>query len=609
MANSCIKCGKNLPDLFVMVSPNINDTQKLTAIPHSDISRITAVYELASDPSTDIRHPCKICTQLLKDRLDLLIRENEEEAKTYEKILLEIASEDFNGEEQQQSVQQQEDEEAKLREELAKLTNEYHEVLSTLRQERENLSEKRKDFLFSSIWDPYNSLEGVVKIGDDELNEMLNKVQTHLNSKLDLEGVNVYLDSFNIRVTPEGIATINNLRMGRLPDVPVTWEEINAAWGQCVLLLFIIAKQLEYSFTKYKPVPMGSKPLIRSKLNLKIEFPLYGTNAITFQSTNPNTNTNTTTTSSTTNTTTNVNSSTANVINSTAFSSSPPVSNAIEEPPSSMGRKLSWGSAMFSAGAGMFSAGISVLTSGWSGSGAPPSLQFDNGMEFFLFCVSEVCARAMILNKNLLLPYFINKDTIGHQGQLVSIRITGNTEANWTKALRYMLANLRFILKELPTLIKLSKEQGHTRKMSAPAPLTASLFLTPNTSSSTLNTQNTLSSSLIIPSSFDTTLQTPSVFPSPSSLITNTNNSPPTNTQINTNVNTTPSQNPRPDIKKYCCKERKKTFPSGDKNSVCQSCGHVYNSATCGAPHQISSTTGEIYIYFCGSYHGKKMQK
>jgi len=34
-------------------------------------------------------------------------------------------------------------------------------------------------------------------------------------------------------------------------DFQVEWAEINAAWGQTLLLLYTIARKLEFSFEKY----------------------------------------------------------------------------------------------------------------------------------------------------------------------------------------------------------------------------------------------------------------------------------------------------------------------------------------------------------------------
>jgi beclin 1 len=42
----------------------------------------------------------------------------------------------------------------------------------------------------------------------------------------------------------------------------VDWAEINAAWGQIVLLLVVVAEKLGYKFRDYKLVPVGSSSKI-----------------------------------------------------------------------------------------------------------------------------------------------------------------------------------------------------------------------------------------------------------------------------------------------------------------------------------------------------------
>ena len=56
-----------------------------------------------------------------------------------------------------------------------------------------------------------------------------------------LRHTNVYNDAFHI--WHEGpFATISGFRLGRTPSCPVEWDEINAAWGQAVLLLHTLAQ-------------------------------------------------------------------------------------------------------------------------------------------------------------------------------------------------------------------------------------------------------------------------------------------------------------------------------------------------------------------------------
>lgn len=38
-------------------------------------------------------------------------------------------------------------------------------------------------------------------------------------------------------------------RLGRTPEVPVEWDEINAAWGQAVLLLHTMAQACQITFS------------------------------------------------------------------------------------------------------------------------------------------------------------------------------------------------------------------------------------------------------------------------------------------------------------------------------------------------------------------------
>ena len=62
-----------------------------------------------------------------------------------------------------------------------------------------------------------------------------------------LRHTNVYNDAFHI--WHEGpFATISGFRLGRTPACPVEWDEINAAWGQAVLLLHTLAQVRLHGF-------------------------------------------------------------------------------------------------------------------------------------------------------------------------------------------------------------------------------------------------------------------------------------------------------------------------------------------------------------------------
>lgn len=65
-----------------------------------------------------------------------------------------------------------------------------------------------------------------------------------------LARTNVYNDAFCIG--HDGVfGTVNGLRLGRVAGVNVEWSEINAAWGQALLLLYTIARKVDFNFETY----------------------------------------------------------------------------------------------------------------------------------------------------------------------------------------------------------------------------------------------------------------------------------------------------------------------------------------------------------------------
>ena len=59
-----------------------------------------------------------------------------------------------------------------------------------------------------------------------------------------------------------------------------------------------------------------------------------------------------------------------------------------------------------------------------------------------LSCLKQLADFAEEKDKSLRLTYRINKDKIGD----LSIRLQFNQDESWTKALRYMLTNMKWIL-------------------------------------------------------------------------------------------------------------------------------------------------------------------
>jgi hypothetical protein len=86
--------------------------------------------------------------------------------------------------------------------------------------------------------------------------------------------------------------------------------------------------------------------------------------------------------------------------------------------------------------------------------------RFDNGMVAFLQCLSELSGHAEAQDKNFRLPHKIDRDKIGE----MSIKIQFNNEETWTKALKYMLTDLKYLL------VWMSKQNIATTPLPSPLP-------------------------------------------------------------------------------------------------------------------------------------------
>ncbi|KAI0958953.1 hypothetical protein AcV7_004626 [Taiwanofungus camphoratus] len=229
---------------------------------------------------TDLDHPlCAECTDILLSTLSRQLEETKKERDGY------IAFEKEVKKEKERDGDGMSKEEAELK--IQKLKEEEHlaiEKLQAAELEREQLAEE------------FRALELEEKALEEEEAEFWRVHNTHLLKSTEqasqlaalraayaadsatlekLERANVYNDAFCIG--HEGVfGTINGLRLGRVPGVPVEWAEINAAWGQTLLLLYTITRKLDFTFENYRLVPMGSFSRIEKTTGDKAIYELYG---------------------------------------------------------------------------------------------------------------------------------------------------------------------------------------------------------------------------------------------------------------------------------------------------------------------------------------------
>lgn len=239
-----------------MSSGQRNDGRK-PAQPH-EAERVNKLFEILSARS-DIDHPvCVECTEMLVDGLQKKLESTARERDAYAAFLKQVqadvpSEEDIAESEKAVEIARKEEQESfkqllALEKEKAALDLE----IAALEGESQALDAEEEQF-----WRERNAF--AVK-----LSEFQNE-RDSINSKFDydsqlltkLQRANVYNDTFSIHHDGH-FATINGLRLGRLSAKPVDWPEINAAWGQALLLVVTVADKLGYKFEGYEPLPMGS---------------------------------------------------------------------------------------------------------------------------------------------------------------------------------------------------------------------------------------------------------------------------------------------------------------------------------------------------------------
>ncbi|KAI8322995.1 autophagy protein 6 [Martensiomyces pterosporus] len=167
----------------------------------------------------------------------------------------------------------------------AELERTLEETLGTLDSQLEDISSqiadldeetRQLDALEAQHYQDLNDYQHVLERCEAEqwaLDEKYARLAAQLTQ---LQRTNVYNDIFNIAVS-EGIASINGFRLGgRSSPYGVEWAEINAAWGQALLLLQTVARKLNYEFLGYKLIPMGSFSRIEKVAEASATYELFG---------------------------------------------------------------------------------------------------------------------------------------------------------------------------------------------------------------------------------------------------------------------------------------------------------------------------------------------
>ncbi|KAI8996809.1 autophagy protein Apg6-domain-containing protein [Pilobolus umbonatus] len=318
----------------------------------------TRLFDVMSSKSS-VDHPmCQECTDMLLESLEKELEDVSHERDCYIDFLKKVKDNRMTKEEE--DVLKNQVKELKIAEEeanveLSKLKQEENALnheLESLENEMNELERRKEGF-----WEKSNEYQMSLQSFRNERDSINLKYDHDVKQYERLQKTVVYNDAFCI--SHDGpFGTINGFRLGRLHTHPVDWNEVNAAWGQTLLLLYTVANKLKFQFKNYRLIPMGSFSRVE-----KID----GDSVLSYE---------------------------------------------------------------------LYGSGDFVLNRMFL------NRRFDHAMVAVLNCLKQLTDFAEEKDKSLRLPYRINKDRIGD----LSIRLQFNQEEHWTKALKYMLTNMKWIL-------------------------------------------------------------------------------------------------------------------------------------------------------------------
>uniref|UniRef100_M1BIY7 Beclin 1 protein n=1 Tax=Solanum tuberosum TaxID=4113 RepID=M1BIY7_SOLTU len=215
---------------------------------HSTITVLKRAFDIATT-QTQIEQPlCLECMRVLSDKLDKEVEDVNRDIQAYEACLHQLEGEARNVLSEADFLKEKlkiEEEERKL-ETAIEETEKQCAVVTAELKELEMKSSRFKE-LEERYWHEFNNFQFQLISHQEERDAILAKTevsQAHLEV---LKRTNVLNDAFPIWYDGE-FGTINNFRLGRLPKIPVEWDEINAAWGQACLLLHTMAQHFRPKF-------------------------------------------------------------------------------------------------------------------------------------------------------------------------------------------------------------------------------------------------------------------------------------------------------------------------------------------------------------------------
>ncbi|XP_067628132.1 beclin-1-like protein [Eurosta solidaginis] len=307
--------------------------------------------------NSEIDHPlCGECADSILESMDQELKVAEQEWRDYKNYLerLEQQQDRPNIPALERELIELQENEKRMLSELEKLKKEEKSLNEEIkREEEEKVKLQKQEAIY---WREYTKHRRELMLTEDDKKSLECQISYAEQQLEKLKDANIFNITFHIWHAGH-FGTINNFRLGRLPSAAVDWSEINAAWGQTVLLLSSLARKIGLTFERYRIVPFGNHSYVEV-IGENRELPLYGTG----------------------------------------------------------GFKFFW------------------------------DTKFDAAMVAFLDCLTQFREEVEKRDTEFLLPYKMEKGKIidPSTGNSYSIKIQFNSEEQWTKALKFMLTNLKW---------------------------------------------------------------------------------------------------------------------------------------------------------------------
>ncbi|XP_048213699.1 beclin-2 [Perognathus longimembris pacificus] len=235
-----------------------------------DMSAILSGRKIVKDPL------CEECTDHLLEQLDTQLSQAELDCQAYRHVLkTEVMAEEERkalDTRLQAELRDLELVEARLTEDLEDREEAWAQAAADLRESQAETAELHQRN--AQYRKEYCALEWQRLELTDQLISVENQLRHAQGQLHKLSTNNIFDLTFKIWVEgPMGV--INNFRLGYLPQVPVSWTEINAALGQTALLLLALANTIGLKFQRYQLVAGGNHSYLKSLTDDSVWLPLF----------------------------------------------------------------------------------------------------------------------------------------------------------------------------------------------------------------------------------------------------------------------------------------------------------------------------------------------